>query len=200
MTTTGNSSFRKIRNAEGPDGLTIKRSTVGTLVADKLIASLILTGRFGSNVKTITGYTSTDFVNVNANVSTWLNTTAGLANAGNALVPKLLILPKGSRVFAAVATTPDATPLGTTGPIDIGTQALGTAPGLQTDIFASTGWASFTQPGSDVGGPTNSGATLGEPGGKVPTTLASTTDFFGVTVTPAAAVSSGSLVVTIYYV
>jgi hypothetical protein len=200
MTTTGNSSFRKIRNAEGSDGLNLKGSTVGTLVVDTLIADLILPGEFGSNFKTITGYTATDFINAAGGSSTWLNTTAGRINATSAASTGVLILPEGSRVLASVATTPDTNAVSTGGLIGIGTQAFGTLAGAQSDIFDATSAVLFTLPGCDVGGGTNSASVLGTSGGKVPKALDPTVGNTGVTVTTTSDVNSGSLVVTIYYV
>jgi hypothetical protein len=200
MTKTGNSSFRKIRNAEGSDGLNVAGAKVGTLVADKLIATVIFPGMFGSNVKTITGYTATTYGG--GFTSTWLNTTADRPNAGNAVTPELLILPEGSRIVAASMTTPtDTSTLSPSVSLRIGTQVVGTLPTMGSDIFNSTPYNDVILPGCDVGGGTNSGAALGERGGKVPTALDPTVGITGVTVTyMGGPVPQSGIVVTIYYV
>jgi hypothetical protein len=199
MTKTGNSSFRKIRKAEGSDGLNVSEGTVGSLVVDKLVVDRVLPGRFG-DVKTITGYTPTEFIGIQG--SFWLNLSAGLPNAVTSGSAGILSLPVGSRVVAVTATTPDTTPV--TPPavnVSLGPQSFATFPSAPSvTIIAVSSSALFTLPGCEVGATPTITTPLGAVAGPVPVALPAALAVTGVTVTTDGTVSAGSLVVTIYYV
>jgi hypothetical protein len=198
MTKTGNSSFRKIRKAEGSDGLNVSEGTVGALVVDRLVVDRVLPGRFG-DVKTMIGYTPTEFVG--ASGAFWLNLSAGLPNALSALSAGILSLPVGSRVVAVAASTPDTTPITPAVNVTLGTQSFTIFPASSSsDIFLATANTLFTLPGCEVGGTPTITSALGAVAGSVPVALPATLAATGVTVTTSGLVSTGSLVVTIYYV